>query len=124
QAWVKGDETALEELTPLVYKELQRLARHYMRRERPGHTLQTTALVNEAYLRLADWRNVPWQNRSHFFAVAARLMRRILVDHARSRRQAKRGGGAGHVSLAEAMHAPLERPQDFIALDDALTSLS
>src|SRR5213594_3986611 len=96
QAWAKGDQMALEELTPLVYKELQRLAKRYMRRERPGHTLQTTALVNEAYLRLVDWRNVPWQNRSHFFAVAARLMRRILVEHARSRRQGKRGGGAGH----------------------------
>ena len=91
-AWSDGDQAALEQLAPLVYDELHRLAGHYMSGERPGHTLQTTALVNEAYLRLVDWKNVRWQNRAHFFGVAAQLMRRILVDHARARRAAKRGG--------------------------------
>src|SRR5436309_12164046 len=92
QAWSDGNRQALEKLTPLVYKELHRLAKRYMARERPGHALQTTALVNEAYLRLIDWKSARWQNRAHFFAVSAQLMRRILVDFARSRRQAKRGG--------------------------------
>src|SRR5213593_1817562 len=95
QAWSDGNRQALEKLTPLVYKELHRLAKHYMRGERPGHILQTTALVNEAYLRLVDLRKVRWQNRAHFVAVAARLMRRILVDDARFRR-GKRGGGVSH----------------------------
>src|ERR671931_341138 len=92
-AWGDGDGSALEELTPLVYEELHRLAHHYMSRERAGHTLQTTALVNEAYVRLIDWKQVRWQSRAHFFAVAAQLMRRILVDFARSRGYQKRGGG-------------------------------
>lgn len=99
QAWSEGDERALEKLTPFVYRELYRLAGKYMGRERPGHTLQATALVNEAYLRLIDWKNVKWQNRSHFFGVSAQLMRRILVDYARSHRYAKRGGGAIPVAL-------------------------
>lgn len=101
QAWSEGDERALERLTPFVYRELYRLAGKYMGRERPGHTLQATALVNEAYLRLIDWKNVKWQNRSHFFGVSAQLMRRILVDYARSHRYAKRGGGARQVDLDE-----------------------
>src|SRR5579862_4306721 len=96
-AWSDGDQSALEKLTPIVYDELRRLARRYMRRERPGHSLQTTALVNEAYLRLVDYKRMQWQNRVHFFAVSARLMRRILVDHARRRNQ-RRGGGVPHVS--------------------------
>jgi RNA polymerase sigma factor (TIGR02999 family) len=100
-AWGNGDETALEQLTPLVYQELHRLAAAYMTRERGGHILQTTALVNEAYLRLIDGKQVQWQNRAHFFAMAARLMRRVLVDVARSRGRAKRGGGDLHVSLSE-----------------------
>ncbi len=104
-AWGDGDESALEELTPLVHEELHRLAHHYMGHERPGHTLQTTALVNEAYVRLIDWKNVRWQNRAHFFAVSAQLMRRILVDFARSRGYQKRGGGALQVSLDEALNA-------------------
>ncbi len=101
-AWGDGDEAALERLTPLVYEELRRLAHHYMGRERPGHTLQTTALVNEAYVRLIDWKNVHWQSRAHFFGVSAQLMRRILVDFARARGYAKRGGGALAVTLDEA----------------------
>src|SRR5213083_808777 len=101
-AWSDGDESALARLTPLVYDELHRLSHHYMGGERPGHTLQTTELVNEAYVRLIDWKNVRWQNRAHFFGVAAQMMRRILVDFARSRHYAKRGGEARRVSLAEA----------------------
>jgi len=93
-AWRNGDQGALEELTPLVYKELRRLAAHYMASERPDHTLQATALVNEAYLRLVDWKPMPWQSRAHFFAVSAQLMRHILVDFARSHQRAKRGGGS------------------------------
>ena len=99
-AWSNGDEAALEKLIPLVYQELHRLAHRYLGRERSGHTLQTTALVHEAYLRLIDWKNIQWQNRAHFFAISAQLMRRILVDFARSRNYAKRGGGAHQVSLA------------------------
>jgi RNA polymerase sigma factor (TIGR02999 family) len=102
RAWSEGDESALEQLTPVVYRELYRLAGGYMGRERPGHTLQATALVNEAYLRLMDWKNVQWQNRGHFFGVSAQLMRRILVDYARSRCYAKRGGGAHAVAFEEA----------------------
>ena len=94
-AWGDGDEAALDQLTPLVYQQLHRLAHHYLSQERPGHTLQTSALVNEAYLRLIDWKNVQWQNRAHFFGVSAQLMRRILVDMARARQQRKRGGAAG-----------------------------
>src|SRR5215475_4196907 len=99
-AWGNGDQGALEKLTPLVYQELRRLAEHYLKGERPGHILQTTALVNEAYLRLIDWKNVQWQNRAHFFGVSARLMRHILVKFARDRLAAKRGGAALHVTLS------------------------
>src|SRR5712664_3399302 len=101
--WSGGNRAALDQLIPLVDAELRRLAHQYMRQERPGHTLQTTALVNEAYLRLVDQRHVHWQNRAHFFGIAAQLMRRILVDYARNRRYAKRGGNARHVSLDESM---------------------
>ena len=123
-AWGDGDQSALEELAPLVQSELHRLAHHYMSRERPGHTLQTSALVNEAYLRLIDWKNVRWQNRAHFFAVSAQLMRRILVDFARDRQYLKRGGGARRVSLSEAAGHPMERDADLVALDEALTALA
>ncbi len=123
-AWSDGDAAALEKLTPLVEQELRRLARHYMRRERPGHTLQTTALVNEAYLRLVDWKNVRWQNRAHFLGVSARLMRRILVDYARRRNFEKRGGGAFAVALEEAEGVASGRDTDLVALDDALKSLA
>ncbi len=115
-AWGDGDESALEELTPLVHEELHRLAHHYMGHERPGHTLQTTALVNEAYVRLIDWKNVRWQNRAHFFAVSAQLMRRILVDFARSRGYQKRGGGALAVTLDDAAFVSDEKGSDMVAL--------
>jgi RNA polymerase sigma factor (TIGR02999 family) len=121
-AWSNGDRAALERLTPLVHEELHRLAARYMAGERPGHLLQPTALVNEAYLRLVDWKNVQWQNRAHFFGVAAQMMRRVLVDVARTRRRAKRGGGGLHVSLSEAVRVPAQRV-DFVALDDALKTL-
>jgi RNA polymerase sigma factor (TIGR02999 family) len=124
QAWSDGNQEALDKLVPLVYEELHRLARHYMRDERPGHTLQTTGLVNEAYMRLVDWKNVRWQNRAHFFGVAAQMMRRILVDFARARQYAKRGGEARQVSLAEAAVVSAERGEDLIALDDALENLT
>jgi RNA polymerase sigma-70 factor (ECF subfamily) len=124
QAWNDGNQEALDKLVPLVYEELHRLARHYMGGERPGHTLQTTELVNEAYVRLVDWKNVRWQNRAHFFGVAAQMMRRILVDFARSRHYVKRGGGVRRVSLAEAAVVSAERGEDFIALDDALDRLA
>jgi RNA polymerase sigma factor (TIGR02999 family) len=120
----QGDPSALERLVPLVHSELRRLARRQMRRERTGHTLQTTALVNEAYLRLIDVSRVTWQDRTHFFAMSARLMRRVLVDHARSRRRAKRGAGASMISLEAAAGVALERPSDLVALDDALTALA
>jgi len=123
-AWNNGDEAALEELTPLVYEELHRLARRYMGRERSGHTLQTSALVNEAYLRLIDWKNVRWQNRAHFFGVSAQLMRRILVDFARANGYAKRGGGALHLDLEEVAVVSPDRGTDIVALDEALTSLA
>jgi len=123
-AWSDGDRSALEELAPLVHEELRRLAHHYMRGERPGHILQTSALVNEAYLRLIDWKNVRWQNRAHFFAVAAQFMRRILVDLARERRFQKRGGGVLPVSLSEAAGFALEREADLVALDEALAALA
>jgi RNA polymerase sigma factor (TIGR02999 family) len=122
--WGQGDRAAFDELVPLVYDELRRLARHFMRREREGHTLQTTALVNEAYVRLVDQRSVRWQNRAHFFAIAAQLMRRILVDHARSRRYAKRGGEARQVSFDEAAIVSRERCAELVAVDDALTDLA
>lgn len=123
-AWSDGDETALAQLAPLVQVELHRLAQRYMSQERSGHTLQTTALVNEAYLRLIDWKNVRWQNRAHFFAVSAQLMRRILVDHARHRKYHKRGGETVRVSLTEATDVAEERSADILALDAALQSLA
>lgn len=122
-AWGNGDETAFDRLLPLVYDELRRLARNYMRRERRGHTLQTSALVNEAYLRLVDHENIEWQNRAHFFGVAAQAMRRILVDHARTRNYQKRGGGAQQVSLDEAATLAGDRAAELIALDEALQEL-
>jgi RNA polymerase sigma factor (TIGR02999 family) len=123
-AWGDGDQAALETLAPLVQAELRRLAHHYMGRERPGHTLQTSALINEAYIRLIDWQNVLWQNRAHFFAVSAQLMRRILVDFARDRRRLKRGGGALRVSLGEAEAFTVARGADLVALDEALAALA
>jgi RNA polymerase sigma-70 factor, ECF subfamily len=124
-AWGNGDDRALHTLAPLIERELHRLAAAYMARERPGHVLQPTALVNEAYLRLVDWKQVQWQNRAHFFGVAAQVMRRVLVDFARTQRRAKRGGrGALQVSLSEAADAPAERPADLVALDDALKTLA
>lgn len=122
--WNNGSQAALEQLMPLVNRELHRLAHRYIRRERPGHTLQTTALVNEAYLRLVDQRNVHWKNRAHFYALSAQLMRRILVDHARKRKYAKRGGETHKISLDEAMTVSKERTRDLVALDDALTKLA
>ena len=121
--WNNGDKAALDKLVPLVYKEMKRLAAHYMRRERPGQTIQTTALVNEAYIRLVDYKRMRWQDRSHFFAVAAQVMRRILVERARSRHQAKRGGGAQKVSLDETAMLSDERSEELLALDDALMRL-
>ena len=123
-AWSQGDETALDRLLPVVYQELRRLARRYMFVERPGHTLQTTALVNEAYLRLVNVRQVNWQNRAHFFALSAQVMRRILVDSARAHRDQKRGGGNPKVTLDEAFMGPQEKGQDLVALDDALKALA
>jgi RNA polymerase sigma factor (TIGR02999 family) len=123
-AWGDGDQTALEELMPLVYEELRRVAARHMRRQGPGHTLQTTALVNEAYVRLIDSSQVRWQNRAHFFAVSAQMMRRILIDFARSRRYLKRGGGAQQVSLDETLAVAPERGSDLLELDEALTRLA
>jgi len=123
-AWGAGDQAALEKLIPLVFHELRRLAKRHLGRERRGHTLQTTALVNEVYLRLVDARGVRWQDRAHFFAIASRLMRRILVDHARARNFAKRGGAARRVSLGEAALCADERSPDLIALDEALRALA
>src|SRR5215510_11425805 len=122
--WRNGDQTALDRLMPLVYEELRRMANHYMRNERRGHTLQTSALVNEAYLRLVDHENIEWQNRAHFFGVAAQAMRRILVDYARGRNYQKRGAGAQHVSLDEAAMVTEEHAAEMIALDDALEALA
>jgi RNA polymerase sigma-70 factor, ECF subfamily len=124
QAWSRGDEAALNQLLPLVHTELRRLARRYMFGERAGHTLQTTALVNEAYLRLLKAQQVNWQNRAHFLAVAAQLMRRILVDSARARGGQKRGGGVPKVTLDEAFLGPQAKGPDLVALDDALQTLS
>jgi len=123
QAWGQGQDSALGQLLPMVYGELRRIARHYMAGERTGHTLQTTALVNEAYLRLIDSRKVNWQNRTHFFAMSAQLMRRILVDHARSRRYQKRGGGAQQVTLDDDLILSAGQGKDLVALDDALKAL-
>jgi len=122
RSWSEGDQSALDQLVTLVHAELHRLARGYMRGERQGHTLQTTALVNEAFLRLIDWKNVSWQNRAHFFGVSAQLMRRILVDFARSRRNAKRGGDPSRVTLDEGL-IPASSGTDVVAVDDALRSL-
>ena len=122
--WSSGDQSALNKLLPLVESELHRLAHHYMKRERAGHTLQTTGLVNEAYLRLIGQKNVSWQNRAHFFGIAARLMRQILVDYARRRQFAKRGGNALQVSLDQAAIVADESSAEMIALDDALNALA
>ena len=124
KAWSNGEQEALEELIPLVYHELHRLAHRYMARERGGHTLQSTALVHEAYERLIDLKDVSWQNRAHFFAVSAQLMRRILVDYARTRRFQKRGGEWRQVPLNEALAVFRDRPTDIVALDDALLTLA
>jgi len=124
QAWSQGDDSALKSLTPLVYQELRRLAHRYMGRQRHGQTLQTTALVNEAYLRLVDVSQVSWQNRAHFFAVSAQLMRHILVDFARGRQSQKRGGAAQQVSLDQALEVSDKVGADLVTLDDALTLLA
>jgi RNA polymerase sigma factor (TIGR02999 family) len=123
RAWSGGDPGALARLTPIVYDELHRLARRFMKRERPGHSLQTTALVNEAYTRLVDYKRMQWQDRAHFFAVSAQLMRRILVEHAR-RHNLKRGGGVQHVSLDEATIVGADGDTDLVALDDAMNALA
>ena len=123
-AWSQGDQAALERLTPLVSQELHRLARRYMARERPDHTMQATALVNEAYLRLIDASQVNWQNRAHFFAVSAQIMRRILVDFARSHRNLKHGGDARQITLDEAVFVSPEPDADLVAVDEALTALA
>ena len=122
-AWTQGEEAALAELTPLVHHELRRLARSYLRRERDSHTLQTDALVNEAYVRLIDLRRIAWRDRTHFFALAARLMRHILVDYARSRQYQKRGGNLQRVPL-ELANLAVDRSGDLVALDDALAALA
>jgi RNA polymerase sigma factor (TIGR02999 family) len=123
RAWSEGDRAALDRLTPIVYDELRRLASRYMRGERTGHSLQTTALVNEAYMRLVDYKSMQWQNRAHFFAVSAQLMRRILVEHAR-RHNLKRGGGVQHVSFEDTAEVGGDRAADLGALDDALDALA
>jgi len=123
RAWSEGDRAALDRLTPIVYDELRRLASRYMRGERTGHSLQTAALVNEAYMRLVDYKSMQWQNRAHFFAVSAQLMRRILVEHAR-RHNLKRGGGVQHVSFEDTAEVSGDRAADLGALDDALDALA
>ncbi len=123
RAWSDGNQAALEQITPIVYQELHRLAQRHMRRERAGHSLQTTALVNEAYVRLVDYKKMQWQDRAHFFAVSSQLMRRILVEHAR-RHNLKRGGGVEHVSLEEASVVVGTRTGDLVALDDAMNDLA
>jgi RNA polymerase sigma factor (TIGR02999 family) len=123
-AWGDGNQAALDKLMPLVFEELRRLAHNYMRKEHPGHTLQTTALVNEAYFRLVNQKHVHWQNRTHFFAISAQLMRRILVDHARSHQYVKRGGGTHKVSLDEGAIVAQGQAADLIALDEALVELA
>jgi len=122
--WNNGSPEALEKLMPLVEGELRRIAANHMRKENPGHTLQTTALVNEAYLKLVDQRDVRWQNRAHFFALASKLMRRILLDHARTQGRAKRGGRAVHVDLADVAVMAPKKSEDLIALDEALNRLA
>ena len=121
-SWGAGDEAALEKLTPLIYAELHRLARGYMRREREGHTLQTTALINEAFVKLIDWKSAKWQNRAHFFGISARLMRQILVSYARAHHSSKRGGEAERMELDEEL-VPAKAGRDVVAVDDALKSL-
>lgn len=123
-AWGRGEAGVFDRLVPLVHDELRRLAKRYMARERPDHTLQATALVNEAYIRLMDLNRIRWQDRAHFFAMSARVMRRILVDFARARRNDKRGGKAARVSLDEALLVSKEAGQDLVALDEALTALA
>lgn len=122
--WGNGNQAALDRLMPLVYTELRQLAHRYMRRERPGHTMQTTALIHEAYLRLVDQNQVRWQHQAHFFGIAARLMRQILIEHARSHTRAKRGGGVGTISLDEAAIVSQARATELLALDDALERLA
>jgi RNA polymerase sigma factor (TIGR02999 family) len=124
RAWSQGDGSALDRLMPLVYEELHRLARRYMRQERPDHTLQATSLVNEAYLRLIDVNRVEWQDRAHFLAVAAQMMRRILVESARNRQRQKRGGGAVRVNLDDVQELPDSKERDLVALSDALSALA
>ena len=123
-AWSSGDAHAFDQLVPMVHAELRRLAQRYMARERPDHTLQASALVNEAYLRLIDLKQMQWQNRAHFYAMSARVMRRILVDFARAKRNEKRGGDAPRVTLDEALLPPIETSHDLVALDDALHALA
>ena len=122
--WRRGDQSALAKLTPLVYDELRRMAHRYVQRERSGHTLQTTALVHEVYLRLAGDQQIEWRDRAHFFAVSAQVMRHILIDHARRRRYAKRGGDAPHVSLTDANAMTQERAKELVSLDEALDELA
>ena len=124
QQWRDGDQAALNALTPIVYDELRRLAASYLRRERDGHTLQPTALLHEAYVKLANQQDKDWKNRAHFFGVAAHLMRQILVDHARGRNREKRGAGMAKVQLNEALDASQERPEILVQLDDALNELA
>jgi RNA polymerase sigma factor (TIGR02999 family) len=124
RAWGEGDQRALDQLAPIVERELHRLAHRYMARENPGHTLQTTALVNEVYLRLVDIKAVSWQDRAHFFAISARMMRRVLTDFARSRNYQKRGGGAVQVSWDEGLALSPEKDADIVALDEALTKFA
>jgi len=124
RAWCEGDQGALEQLMPLVYEELHRLARRYMAEERPGHTLQATALIDEVYIRLVDGGRVTWQDRNHFFAVCARLMRRILTDFARSRHYKKRGAGARQITFDESLHVTPEPAEELVVLDDALRGLA
>jgi len=124
RAWRQGDAAALDQLVPVVYQKLRRLARHYMAGQRPGHTLQATALVNEAYMRLIDCEQVNWKDRAHFFAISAQMMRRVLVEFARSRQYQKRGAGARKTSLDEGVIASPQRGQDLVALDDALQALA
>ena len=123
RAWSDGDQRALDRLAPIVYDELRRLAGHYLNRERAGHSLQATALVNEAYLRLVDYKRMHWENRAHFFAVSAQLMRRILVDHAR-RHNLKRGGDVEHVALEDSAVVGGGRPENLVVLDDAMQALA
>jgi len=124
RAWASGDRAALDQLTPRVYDELRRIAERFMREERPGRTIQTTALVHEAYLKLIDVSNVDWQHRAHFFAISAQIMRRILLDRARRRVAAKRGGGAVRVNLDESPDVGSIRAREVVALDDALSALA